>query len=550
MSKNTNTKTEGTESKQTKDCTEKSTQRGSQNKNSKRSDNFNAKYKKENKGHTSRGGNDPSWYASNPALLRDSASIPFSWAIGSPINLDMPNMAVAWSIPGIMTLDIIPQFGNGVDPNSPLNLASTSVYSFVRHANSGHSNYDAPDLMLYIAAMTQIYSYINWMQRVYGCATLYAQGNRYLPRALVESQGVDYDDIYNNLANFRYGVNALITKAASLAVPATMPIFKRHAFLYQNVYIEGPSVKDQLYMLNPDGFYMFGFDVDHAGMLTYVPISSFLTESSATKLTSKLMLEYGNSMLDALVLNEDINIMSGDILKAYAGNIIKLTPLPEIYPLTPVFNAAVLEQFKNATVFMSENVGGLDIKQNSTKAFLESRPMWTTNSAITTKYPTLTVDRQKLLMNYYKGRRILSSIAPEPNQDVVIEDTRLMAAFDPNGATESTSYILCGSEIVVNMRYWIYMYNEKNEGHLYNSRLYSSQLVAPETVGARISDLARLKHFKYCPAICALVASDSGYAIDIYYDADNFALIDYQTLYKMHETAILSMLNVASVAKA
>ena len=553
MSKETNNnKTEVKEAKTTeKAVPEKKVQKGSKgsSSNSRRSKNFNDKYSKQNKGHTSCGGNDPSWYASNPALLRDAASIPFSWAVGAPIALDIPDMKAPWSIPGIMTMDIIPQFGIGNDPNSPLNLASTSAYSFIRHANSGHSNYDAPDLMIYIASMTQIYSYINWMQRVYGCATLYAQGNRYLPRALVECQGVDYDDVYSNLANFRYGINALIAKAASLAVPATMPIFLRHAFLFQNVYIEGPSIKDQMYLLNPDGFYQFSFDAEHAGMLTYFPLADFKTEEAVDKLKTSHMLKFGNLLLDALVMNEDINIMSGDILKAYGGNIIKLAPLPEIYPLTPVFNAAVLEQFKNATVFMGENIHNLHIKQNSTKAYLESQPMWTTNAAIETKYPSLTVENQKKLMSYYKGRRILSTIAPNPDQNVVIEDTRLMASLDPNTATESTANILCGSEIVVDLKYWTYLYSSTGTVTLSVGRVYSSLLVTADTMPTRFSAFARLKHFKYCPAICANIVDGVNTTREIYFDVDNFAILDYQTLYKMHETAILSMLNVASIAK-
>ena len=525
-------------------------QRRKPSRGSNRNKDFNDKYKKENSNHSACGGNDPSWYAANPALLRDSASIPFSWAVGAPIALDIPDMKSPWSVPGIMTLDIVPQFGNGSNANSPLNLAATSAYSFIRHANSGHSNYDAPDLMLYIAAMTQIYSYVNWMQRVYGCATLYAQGNRYLPRALVECQGVDYDDVYNNLANFRYGINALIAKAASLAVPATMPIFLRHAFLYQNIYIEGPSIKDQMYLYNPNGFYMFTFDETHAGMLEYQSLEDYKTECGVAKLTTANMLNFGNMLLDALVMNEDINIMSGDILKAYSGSIIKLATLPEIYPISPVFNAAVLEQFKNATVFMSENLHQLQIKQDTNKAYLVSTPMWTTNAAITAKYPSFTVDNQKILMKYYFGRRILSTVTANPDQNVVIEDTRLMAALDPNTATEATANILCGSEIVVDMKYWTYLYSKTGEMSLSHGRVFSSYLITGDTMATRFSAFARLRHFKFCPAICANIVDATTTTREIYFDADNFALLDYQTLYKMHETAILSMLNVASIAKA
>lgn len=513
---------------------------GSKNK---RSSNFNNKYKKQEKDHNTCAGNDPSWYAANPALLRDSASIPFSWAVGTPISLDIPNMKSPWSIPGIMTVDIIPSFGYSSDPNSPLNLAATSMYSFIRHANSGHANYDSPDLVLYIGAMTQIYSAINWLQRIYGCVTLYAQGNRYLPTALTEAQFVDYNDVYNNLANFRYGINALIAKCSSLAVPATMPIFNRHAFLFQNVYIEGPSIKDQMYMFNPAGFYWFDFDQASAGCLVYHQLQDDVT-TTPKYYTSSELLSFVNAMLDSIVRNEDINIMSGDILKAYGGNIIKLAPLPEIYPLVPVFNAAVLEQLKNATVFDSNDLHTLDIKQSDDKSFLEYMPTY-----IAAERGTTTLEQAKSLMDYYFGRRVLSTIIADPDPSVVMEDTRLMVALNPIGRTDVTASVICGSEIPVDIRYFTLLFNSSGNGKLSIGRVYSSLSVTAEKMPVRFSAFARLKHFKYCPAICATIFGTESITREIYFDADNFAVLDYQTLNKMHETAILSMLNVASVAK-
>lgn len=530
------------EEKKTMDKSKVSNHKGGSK--SKRSSNFNNKYKKQEKNHNTCAGNDPSWYAANPALLRDSASIPFSWAVGTPISLDIPNMSSPWSIPGIMTVDIIPSFGYSSDPNSPLNLAATSMYSFIRHANSGHANYDSPDLVLYIGAMTQIYSAINWLQRIYGCVTLYAQGNRYLPKALTEAQFVDYNDVYNNLANFRYGINALIAKCSSLAVPATMPIFNRHAFLFQNVYIEGPSIKDQMYMFNPAGFYWFDFDQASAGCLVYHQLQADVT-ATPKYYTSSELLSFVNDMLDSIVRNEDINIMSGDILKAYGGNIIKLAPLPEIYPIVPVFNAAVLEQLKNATVFNSNNLHTLDIKQSADKSFLEYMPTY-----IAAAKGTTTLEQAKSLMEYYFGRRVLSTIVADPDPSVVMEDTRLMAALNPVGRTDVTAGVICGSEIPVDIRYFTLMFNTSGNGDLSIGRVYSSLPVTAEKMPTRFSAFARLKHFKYCPAICATIFGNDSVTREIYFDVDNFAVLDYQTLSKMHETAILSMLNVASVAKA
>lgn len=146
--------------------------------------------------------NDPTWYSSDPALLRDAASIPFSWPVGTPIDLNVPDVSkMRWSVPGICALDVVPVYGTNESKTSALNIAANSLYSFVRHANSGHSNYDAPDLMLYVCAMSQVYSFINYMMRAYGLANLYSQKNRYLPAGLLQASGIDHSKIIDNLAD-------------------------------------------------------------------------------------------------------------------------------------------------------------------------------------------------------------------------------------------------------------------------------------------------------------------------------------------------------------
>lgn len=541
---------EKSSSKSVENKGQRKSQRSGKSRNNKSKQGFNTKKTRDAyPGSTNQGCNDPSWYAANPALLRDSASIPFSWAVGTPIDLGIPNITQPWSIPGVATLELAPVFGWSKTPNDPINLAATSVYSYVRHANSGHSNYDAPDLMLYLMSMTQIYSFINWLQRIYGCASLYAQKNRYFPRAIVEAQKVDFDSLYGHLADFRYGINLLINKCASLAIPATMPIFLRQAFLYQNIYCEGASVKDQMYMFIPHGFYRFGFDSAHAGCLEYHPLPKY----TDPKLTTDDLLQMGNEMLDALVLNEDINIMSGDILKCYGNNIIKLTTLDENYGVVPLYNATVLEQFKNATVFYSTNVNIPSVVQNSTKAYLESTPTWKPQDA---EIMGMTKVRQDWLRRLFSGSVVLTTSVPEPDPAVVIENTRLQAVLSPipmeGTETDPVYPILCGSEIALNLRYHYYSYDKWNNPTLTSGVISGAVGVLDSTIGAVTAALARIGHFKFRPKIHYLIfnSDDTPRSSEIFFDVDNFAILNAQSLNKMHETALMSMLDVASIAKA
>lgn len=510
--------------------------------------------------------NDVAWYSTDPALLRDAASIPYSWSVGTSIDLHNPRLDFQdnkgkFAIPGIQVLRTAPSVGYTLSANDPVNLAANATYSFVRHANSGHANYDAPDLMLYITAMTQVYSYINWLQRLYACATLYSQQNRYVPDALIKAQLVDPEDVRNNLANFRYGINVLINKAATFYVPATMPIYAREAFMYSNIYTEGLSMKDQLYMYSPRAFWVYGLDPETQ--------AGYLWTADLIRGNWKVaeLLSTGNALLDPLLYSEDMNIMSGDILKAYQGNVIKLQSLPDEVSLLPVYDALVLEQMKNATVVGSAHLDltNFGIKQNSTKSFLVHQPTlswhyptnttpWTQKAPSIT-YQTLTEDR------------ILTTQAPEPGPEVTMEITRLLTVgrdyqhvVDPNGDTVGSVKLYPGSEIVVDADFIYYHVNA--DGSL-EYRSVTSWYSQPALITDDANDtaqffrqLAVMRNFKFAPTIHYLVCKQGSTDIAlsltdgfIYQDVDNYAVLNEQDIAKLNETALLSLFHVPSITK-
>lgn len=382
--------------------------------------------------------NDPTWYETTPQLLKDAANITFSNASGVPYSLN----GERFMEPGIMRMDIIPAIGDSGDPNSPLNLAAYNFYSFVRHANSGSVNYDSPDLMLYAVAIAQIYSYINWCMRVYGVVNLYSHANRYLPKAMVTAMGWDFDDIIASLPNFRFGLNVLIHKAASLACPADMTYFRRLAFLFSGIYAEGESVKSQLYFYNPVGFMQYDDAYNDAGggmSVAYLP----------AKMTVSQMIAYGNSLLDPIISSEAMNIMSGDILKAYGDNILKLMPLEDNYIVLPITDLNVLEQMSNADYYSMASFG-------SKPTVNISQIIGTTNQR-----PHLHAEirvSENTRLHEVTASHIINTILTSPTAGDVIERTRGMITMrklwnKPSGPVTDDSYnnyaVYTGSDFVV-----------------------------------------------------------------------------------------------------
>nr|AVX53637.1 putative capsid [Marmot picobirnavirus] len=509
--------------------------------------------------------NDPAWYATDPSLLRDAASIPFSWAIGTPVNyqgiwnsqhqnVDLNSMV--YTIPGICAIKLVPSIGYSDSPNSPINVAATSMYSFVRHANSGHSNYESSDLMLYVLSMTQVYSYINWLQRLYGEATLYANRNRYLPRGIFAAEGISFDDVASNLANFRYGINLMINKAASLAVPAAFTIFQRHAMIYRDIYTEGSSIKDQLYLYTPAGFWRYNDgEAGTAGSISLAVTSGLSTVDD--------LLKFGNSLLDPIIQSEDMNIMSGDILKAYGdGNIIKVATLPEYYPLLPVFDIGVLEQMHNSVCINALNcmdalTTGITQVSKVGETYLQClQVLDLTNVEYRTQYMLRSID-------YLGMNRMLTTSTAESSPELVIESTRLMLSWGgmvPN--VEHKYKLVSGTEIPVGITYVTGTqggsYSKYNCGSVYIPYFGAdeAETASGDNYSSSAKILGMLTAFRFAPLTAIFNWNGSTMITNPTYefsgfigDVGNYAVINTQDLYKLHETAIMNELHVPSIAR-
>lgn len=473
--------------------------------------------------------NDPAWYAADQSLQRDAASIPFSWAFGTKVDFNLPFTVingVSDVVPGIMVERLIPTLGNTVAQENAPNVAAFAAYSYIRHANSGHSNYEASDLMLYLISCAEIYSYIVFLQRCYGLAMTYAQKNRYMPKAVLTASGVDFTDIVNHLADFRMRINVIINKMSSMAVPATMPYFNRLAFLYKNLYIDGSNIKNQMYMYAPAGFHVFTYDSEGKGFLQWRPWTAHSTYNI------EQLIQMAEDMIQPIIEDEDMNIMSGDILKAYgSNNIITLTSVPEMYNIIPIYDINVLEQMKNATPVTAVN---LDITQDAQTSQIVCDPQVT----------------NPMHINLMHSNRILTTERDDPTPDIVLEITRLMASADLIGTTE---HICPGSEICFDVTYYSLNPVTHDVEYMTLSTYMETLVSGGTTVSTLVRSMPYFANFKYHPAMYNFLKQNSTSADEFYgliYDIDNYAVLDAADISKLNTAAILNMLNVPSVAKA
>lgn len=382
--------------------------------------------------------NDPSWYAANPELLKAYASLPYGVAVGSPLPyLINPNGVNQDTVPGIMGLYFTPTVGYSAAENDPINIAMRKVFGTIRSGNAGATNYEAPDLMIYLLCMDSVFMYHAYLKRVYGCMQAFSQTNRYYARELVRSMGIDYDDMMNNLPNLRAYINLLAAKASSLCIPSGMSYMARHSWMTSNIFVDSSSIKAQTYLFTPADYFMYTYNdtskVYEATTVHFIQPSMYcktrflLNTNDGLKKYSDIV-SFGNNLLNPLVASQDINVMSGDILKYYGQQgTVNLQAIPDGYLVLPVYQPEVQSQLENCTIFNAPQSVTVTQATDIGTGYLVSTPTinvgygadkWVINDITKTTIPGT-------VGNVLGAPRVLNFHHDNPTPDDVIVATRL-----------------------------------------------------------------------------------------------------------------------------
>lgn len=483
------------------------------------------------------GPNDISFHAKDDQLLKDAASLAYAHALGT-----MYDMEGQWtgitneSIPGVYALVAHPTIGRAHEWSDPINIASRSLYSWIRHANSGHANYDAPDLAMYIIAMGQLDSAIEWAKRLYGFASSYSYRNRYTPRALIEANGVDFTSLSENLANYRAKLNQLIDKRTSLAVPKTITYYKRCKWLYSGAYKDHDDPKGQIYEIVPDGFYYMDIQGE-ATALKYHRLSGELGSLPENKLTWEQVIALLTNMIDAIWNQEDYNIMSGDIIKAYGeGNLDFPAKITEDYSVQIVPDLEVMSEIQNATVIRCDVVNdtiyqNTDIGGGEIKCDLE-----------------LKLVNQMEARAYQELRMItVPTSNPTPADNMIA--TRWTVIPDKDWFTDEflkfTDLATYGTEIIVGARVCNAYFSDIGQIDIkwYDTiAYYMLPRIGQDYTSDELEAIGLVSRFSWHPAINVVIRNAEGeWQQDRptrLFEVDNFTIVDREDLQKMHSLSV------------
>lgn len=512
--------------------------------------------------------NDWTWYANDSNLLRDATNLSFNNAVGGYLpdetyvydaagNHAIDNL----TIPGILTMVYVPTVGISKDFNSPINVAKAKLYTFVRHANSGHANYDSPDLMQYVMSKTSIDALFWHFARVYACAFKYHQTNRYLPKALIEAMGIDADDIVANLADFRAQLNIAAVKLNALFIPNTFGYYKRQSWLNTQLIFDSVSPKAQIYVPVPYCAWVYNESGADVGNLT--PKVVYNPTNAKLKFTDIVTIL--NDLINPLVASEDVNIMSGDMLKAYGEEKrVVLPTLAENYDIPFNYSEEVLEQVHNTT-FVGEFYDGYTPKilQDPTTGLITFDPQINADNYVTTDYATSYIFEDGSF-KFIESRKRLDLITNDATPERIIVASRNTAMFSKlaHSGQEGSKIDSCGSEL------FLYgdIYVNSSEFHSSSDAILYSKGLARYRI-RYINSWAPVRgdsdvYFHMINAISKFDWFPICYFYQIYIneakgenefgslcdpnDINNYTVIHRSNLAKLHELALLTQFNITN----
>lgn len=532
--------------------------------------------------------NDPSWYAKNAALLKDAASFPMSYTVGQPLGIDYmtglkgmmqdPDIRAQFAnvIPGIMRMTYVPVLGGDVTlPTSPINVASNALFTFVRKANSGSTNYDAPDLTMYTLAMGSMYNLYATYVRIYGLLRQYQFYNRYIPEALLYSMGFDAHNLQANMADFRYAINVIAYKLGSLCVPSAFAQVERQTWLQSQIFTDGDTAKSQLYYWDAIKYYKWTEGEDSGPNYLMAITPPWLQgDVLPNQVTVKTLLDFANELLTPIMGSESMKIMSGDILKAFGeGALYKISPIAEDYTVTPAYSPEVLSQIENAFFVdyksLLTNNFNFNITQNLDN--LAMGPIIQQSLSAHIPVGTLAADDrgQRTIRPYpYNTRQFLNFHKNDIQPADIMVATRMhphVTVNLPSGFVDITINS-CGTELPMYFSMWTF----SNVNNMLQPVSISGPMTsvtalavennitggwrAPETlgVGFKIQNIFTLSVYDWAPIhyVYEMTMADPLPNNDVsttfvsaflpICDYDNYTVIDPDDLDPMHETAVLS----------
>lgn len=513
--------------------------------------------------------NDPSWYNLDPAIVKDVARIPFGAPLGS-LKTRMYRGTTVPREPGIMHLWFAPCLcaGDGPSESAAINVAAKNIYAYVRHENSGATNYEAVDMQMFLISMASALSMLSWGQRLYSLLREAKAEDRYYPQAYIyaftQGDAQATADWFEHINDLRATINQVAIRLSAFNIPAILPLFKRWVWLSGTIFKDAPVKKSQQYLFSPEIYYVWN---DEAG-------SAVATSAKPAFTSYSNYVAAMTTIVNSFITSEDFGIISGDMLKAYGyESMVKVNSIDDDYHVESVYSDEVLSQISNAKI---AGAPALSVNGNNPWSLVQSNNGLIYQGTLATGYAPVTVmptiaattSATTYTIDQSNGPNFnysyLNMYKDDASPDDVMVATRLTATLSPILTGTGSNYFYAqvssaGTEIVTTVDL-VYL---NTTGQPTISTVASSYLVIQATLAVGGEDILNetvsinwrmLEKFDWAPYVSVIAEriNTTTNTIDQYYKWDNvevqnYYYIEQQELTAMHAVAQLSLFGVPLV---
>lgn len=327
---------------------------------------------KPNDGYFQKPGNDFDFWNAFPELMNIATKLPWMHIQGTSItgsNIEVEPV-------NVLVQEYYPVPGVSLTATAPINVMFRDMYLDMHRRYRGIGAYQAADICISVLCIESANQLVVEAERIYGILNSYPVRNRIAPDGLLKALGWNQNfitNVKNNMADYRYKLNRIITKLQRLPLPKGMSFFRNHVSLNAFIYTDSKDYRAAFLAFNPIGYFRYAGKksegaINNAGTAVFERLDRSTYSSYSTYLT------FVESIIDILLSDDDILKITSDFIACYGlDQMQSLLPLPEDYKVAPMYDEAILSKFHNSERLGSSTARlGYGAGDNTTKIDLAS----------------------------------------------------------------------------------------------------------------------------------------------------------------------------------
>lgn len=477
------------------------------------------------------GGNDfETWY--NNLFVQDWGRIPYNLVSGEVLRArtdDGNSYPIDCGV--ICALPLVDTVGKLTGMDSPLNKLGWQLWTEITAQKSSlPTKFDMPDLMMYHLALGSLFGLVAHVDRCFAVAASHDARTRTWPWAILKAMNCDplAWTGTQQIGDIRGRWNDVKQRIVQFPAAAASMYYMRSMWKYSFIYTEGPSVRDQLYLMKPRAVYGWVEgdpqydDYRNSSWLETEWIGpdgySYYTPDDWIDIVERLLSRMERSMSVTTIRSWLINSYGHFVLGA-------LTPTVYGTKTGPIYNSEVLYMIKNAVcVNNAAHIVDNNVVQDPTKGFMVCNPTIGLNAGAEMYVRT---------MDMYTTDLLIDTGMDNPTITDTVENTRLKIYYS-NKSENNTWNVNAFLEIPMAFEIYYYDENLDIQDPTYTTFSYCNAINS-------MNELSMLSSFKFHPCVTRLEKAGDEYYPSRFWDLDNYTTMSKFTFDKLNYACLMKL---------